>query len=165
MVIKEGISIALTSSSEPQRIRFGAPCPMSQTNPKYSEFENAQKRDRRGPAPITNLPVNALTDDVDPTQEIRNVISELQGSSRDARTKLQDVEMERDELAAKHEHAVDQIAEFRQQFVEITAVLRDRDAAVENADRLARQLRDVERKLEAVSRERNDSQRQRDDSV
>jgi CheY-like chemotaxis protein/uncharacterized coiled-coil DUF342 family protein len=138
---------------------------MSQTNPKYSEFEIAQKRDRRGPAPITNLPVNALTDDVDPTQEIRNLINELQSGSRDARAKLHDVEHERDELAAKLEHAVDQIAEFRQQFVEITAVLRDRDAAVENADRLSRQLRDVERKLEAVSRERSDSQRQRDESV
>jgi CheY-like chemotaxis protein/uncharacterized coiled-coil DUF342 family protein len=138
---------------------------MSQTNPKYSEFEIAQKRDRRGPAPITNLPVNALTDEVDPTQEIRNLINELQSGSRDARAKLHDVEHERDELAAKLEHASYQITEFRQQFVEITAVLRDRDAAMENAERLARQLRDLERKLEAVSRERHDSQRHRDDAV
>lgn len=138
---------------------------MSQTNPKYSEFEIASKRERRSPAPITNLPVNALTDEVDPTQEIRNLINELQTSAREARAHLQGVELERDDLAAKLETAGDQIAEFRQQFVEISKVLRERDAAIENADRLTHQCRGLERKVEDVSRERNDAQRQRDDAV
>jgi hypothetical protein len=55
---------------------------MSQPNPKYSDFEFASKRERRGPAPITNLPVNALTSETDPTQEIRNLINELQAAAR-----------------------------------------------------------------------------------
>ncbi len=143
---------------------------MSQPNPKYSDFEFASKRERRGPAPITNLPVNALTGDTDPTQEIRNLINELQAAARDAKSRATLVEQERDDLANQLEAAMTQLAdlrekerEFRQQFVEISSLLRERDAAVEAAERNGRRVQEAERKLELVSRERNDAQRQRDE--
>jgi CheY-like chemotaxis protein/uncharacterized coiled-coil DUF342 family protein len=147
-------------------------CPMSQPNPKYSEFEFASKRERRGPLPITNLPVNALTGDADPTQEIRNLINELQAASRDAKSRATVVEQERDDLSRQLETAMSQLAElrekereFRQQFVEISSLLRERDAAVEAAERGGRRLQETERKLEVIVRERNDIQRQRDEAL
>src|SRR6188768_206041 len=103
---------------------------MSQPNPKYSDFDFASKRERRGPAPITNLPVNALTGDIDPTQEIRNLINELQAAARDAKSRTGVAEQERDDLALQLEAAMTQLAdlrekerEFRQQFVEISSLL------------------------------------------
>jgi DNA repair exonuclease SbcCD ATPase subunit len=72
-------------------------CTMSQANPKYSEYEIAPERERQSPAPITNgLPVHVLTDEVDPTQEIRTLINELQTAARDSRLQLMGVEHQRD---------------------------------------------------------------------
>jgi len=145
---------------------------MSQPNPKYSDFDFASKRERRSPLPITNLPVNALTGDADPTQEIRNLINELQAAARDAKSRAGLVEQERDDLATQLEKALAQLAdfrekerEFRQQFVEISSLLKDRDTALESAERNSRRAQEAERKFENASRERNDAQRQRDDAV
>src|SRR6478735_12273271 len=127
---------------------------MSQPNPKYSDFEYASKRERRGPTPITNLPVNALTGDTDPTQEIRNLINELQAAARDAKSRAGLVEQERDDLATQLENAMAQLSElrekereFRQQFVEISSLLKDRDAALEAAERNSRRAQEAERKF------------------
>nr|ACO70864.1 response regulator receiver protein [uncultured Verrucomicrobiota bacterium] len=126
----------------------------------------------RGPTPITNLPVNALTGDTDPTQEIRNLINELQAAARDAKSRAGLVEQERDDLATQLENAMAQLSElrekereFRQQFVEISSLLKDRDAALEAAERNSRRAQEAERKFDAVSRERNDAQRQRDEAL
>ncbi len=125
---------------------------------------------RSGPSPITHLPVNALTDAIDPTQEIRTLIEQLQNSARDARAESRTLQDEKEELGTQLENALRQIdqlrsneREIRSQFVEITSLIRERDSAVQEVERLRRAAADTQRQCESAVRERNDTQRQRDD--
>lgn len=136
----------------------------------YSDF--LPKKERRSPLPITNLPVNAISQESDPTLEIRNLIEQLQQAARDSRSQLNAAEQERDGLARELTRAHQQIEalrenerELRSHFVEITSLIQERDAALEEADRRAKALAEAAKKNEALVRERNDAQRQRDDVV
>lgn len=136
----------------------------------YSEF--LPKKERRSPLPITNLPVNAISHDSDPTLEIRNLIEQLQQTARDSRGQLNAAEQERDGLARELTRAHQQIEalreterELRSHFVEITSLIQERDAAIQEADRRAKALAEAAKKNEAIVRERNDIQRQRDDAI
>ena len=120
--------------------------------------------------PITLLPVNALTDTIDPTLEIRTLIEQLQTSASEARKQSRMLQDDKDELSEQLERALrqnDQLRsnerEIRSQFVEITSVIRERDTAVQEVDRLRRASADTQRQCESAVRERNDIQRQRDD--
>lgn len=136
----------------------------------YSEF--LPKKERRSPLPITNLPVNAISHDSDPTLEIRNLIEQLQQTARDSRGQLNAAEQERDGLARELTRAHQQIEalreterELRSHFVEITSLIQERDAAIQEADRRAKALAEAAKKNEAIVRERNEIQRQRDDAI
>lgn len=136
----------------------------------YSEFR--PKKERRPSLPITNLPVNAISEETDPTLEIRTLIEQLQQTARDARGQVNAVERERDEVALELTRAHQQIEslraterELRSHFVEITSLIEERDAAQDEAERHEQALVDATKKNEAVVRERNDAQRQRDDAV
>lgn len=92
------------------------------------------KGGRSVPASITHLPINALTDAIDPTLEIRTLIEQLQLAARDARTESTMLQDEKDSLSSQLENALRQIdqlrsneREFRSQFVEITSVIRERE--------------------------------------
>ena len=142
--------------------------PQPLTNP--SDF--SPKSVRSIPAPITHLPVNALTDAIDPSHEIRTLIEQLQNTARDARLSALTLEDEKDELGVQLENALRQIdqlrsneREIRSQFVEITSVIRERDSAVQETDKLRRTVVETQRQCEVAVRERNDTQRQRDDLV
>jgi CheY-like chemotaxis protein len=137
---------------------------------EYSEF--LPKKERRSPLPITNLPVNAISHDSDPTLEIRTLIEQLQQTARDARGQLNAAEQERDGLARELTRAHQQIEalreterELRSHFVEITSLIQERDAAIQESDRRAKALAEATKKNETVVRERNDIQRQRDDAI
>ena len=121
-------------------------------------------------APITRLPVNALNDTIDPTLEIRTLIEQLQLAASDARTQARTLQEDKEELNTQLENALRQIdqlrsneRENRSQFVEVTSVIRERDGAVQEVDRLRRSVAETQRLCEAAIRERNDTQRQRDD--
>ena len=136
----------------------------------YSEF--LPKKERRSPLPITNLPVNALTEGNDPTLEIRTLIEQLQETARDARGQVRAVEQERDAISlqlTRAEHKIEALQEtereLRSHFIEITTLIEERDAAIEEADRRGLALAEAMRKNEAAVRERNDAQRQRDDAI
>ena len=125
---------------------------------------------RIAPAPITRLPVNALSDTIDPTLEIRTLIEQLQLAASDARTQARTLLEDKEELNTQLENALRQIdqlrsneRENRSQFVEVTSVIRERDGAVQEVDRLRRSVAETQRLCEAAIRERNDTQRQRDD--
>ncbi|HEX8312843.1 MAG TPA: response regulator [Chthoniobacteraceae bacterium] len=134
--------------------------------PQFSDFADfLPKPDRRAPLPITNLPVNALTDEVDPTREIRSLIDQLQQTAKDGKSQVRALEMERDQLHGQLGQAAVQIEQFRAQFVEISALLRERDEAVETAERASRAAIEAQRRLEDATRERNDAVRQRDEAT
>ena len=136
----------------------------------YTEF--LPKKERRSPLPITNLPVNALTEENDPTLEIRTLIEQLQETAREARGQVRAVEQDRDAVAlqlTRAEHKIESLQEtereLRSHFVEITTLIEERDAAIEETERRGLALSEAIRKNEAAVRERNDAQRQRDDAI
>jgi CheY-like chemotaxis protein len=136
----------------------------------YTEF--LPKTERRNPLPITNLPVNAISQDTDPTLEIRTLIEQLQQTARDSRTQARSFEQERDALAINLARAEQQIEalranerELRSHFVEVTTLIKERDTALDESERRGHALAEAMRKNEAAVRERGDAQRQRDDAV
>ena len=146
---------------------------MSHPQPKlsaYTEFHPTPEA--RTPLPITNLPVNALSGDADPTLEIRTLIEQLQQTARDARTQSRAKEQEKDTLGkelARAEQEIERLKEnerdLRSHFVEVTSLIKERDAAVEEGERRARALAEAAQKLESAARERGEAQRQRDEAA
>ncbi len=135
----------------------------------YSEF--LPKKDTRSPLPITNLPVNAISQEADPTLEIRTLIEQLQQTAREARNRARAVEEERDGLLGELARSSQQIEalrateyELRSHFVEVTTIIAERDAALVEAERRGHSLSEALKKHEATVRERNDAQRQRDEA-
>lgn len=141
--------------------------------PNFSEFsDHPPRRERRSPLPITNLPVNAISEPSDPTQEIRTLIEELQKTARDARSQARFAESERDELERQLEDALAKVEqlranerELRSHFTEVTTILHERDEAVRARDRMLRVEKESAEKISILSRERNDFARQRDDAI
>ena len=146
---------------------------MSHPQPKLSAYtEFHPKPEPRTPLPITTLPVNALSEDADPTLEIRTLIEQLQQTARDARTQSRATEQEKDALAhrlARAEQESEVLREnerdLRSHFVEVTSLIKERDAAVEESERRARALAEAAQKLETTARERAEAQRQRDEAA
>ena len=145
---------------------------MSQSHKLSDYTEFLPKKERRTPLSITNLPVNAISEDTDPTFEIRNLIEQLQQTARDARGQLNTMERERDDIARELARAQLQIEslhaterELRSHFVEVTSLIEERDRALDESERRGQALAEAMRKNESIARERNDAQRQRDDAV
>ena len=146
---------------------------MSHPQPKVSAYTEFQPtHGPRTPLPITTLPVNALSEDADPTLEIRTLIEQLQQTARDARTQSRAREQEKDALAHQLGRAEQEIEvlrenerDLRSHFVEVTSLIKERDAAVEESERRARALAEAAQKLESAARERGEAQRQRDEAA
>lgn len=136
---------------------------MSQPNPKFSDFDYTPVIQPRGPAPVTNLPVNALSGDMDPTRDLRNLIEQLQNSAREARNQVQITESERDQVVAQLEQLRRQNEDLRTHFVEITSIIRERDTALAEAERLGRAASEAQARIATVQRELSDAQRQREE--
>ena len=140
---------------------------------KISEFsEFLPKKDRRSLLPITNLPLGSISEDADPTLEIRTLIEQLQQSARDARSQTRMVEQEKDDLAnelARAQHQIDALRgnerELRTHFVEVTSLIRERDAALRESDRRGNALAEALQRNEETVHERNDAQRQREEAI
>ncbi|MGB8166565.1 MAG: response regulator [Chthoniobacteraceae bacterium] len=115
--------------------------------------------------------MNAITSESDPTLEIRTLIEQLQHAAREARTKTREAEQERDDLCSQLERALIQIdelrsneRELRSHFTEITTILRERDEAMNAAERHARTASRAQEELAAILRQRDETQRQRDEA-
>lgn len=152
--------------------RTAAPTRMSKPNQLSDYTEFLPKTERRSPLPITNLPVNAISEEIDPTLEIRTLIEQLQQTARDSRAQVRTLEQERDGMVTALARAEQQIEalqaterELRSHFVEVTSLIKERDAALDESERRGHALSEAMRKNETSMRERNDAQRQRDDAV
>jgi len=163
-----GIRYAFETTSDRVR-RAGKPMRPA----PYSDFPDDSPRPERRPPPlpITNLPVNAITSDPDPTLEIRTLIEQLQQTARDARTKLREAEQERNDVSSQLERSLVQIddlraneRELRSHFTEVSTILRERDNAVAAADRSAQAAARAQEELATIMRQRDEAQRQRDEA-
>ncbi len=144
---------------------------MSQPQPKLSAYtEFHPQHEARTPLPITTLPVNAISEEADPTLEIRTLIEQLQQTARDARAQARAAEQEKDALGQRLVRADEEIEalrenerDLRSHFVEVTSLIKERDAAVAENETRAREIEKAAQKIESASRERDAAQRQRDE--
>lgn len=120
---------------------------MPKPDPKYAEPDPPLKRESRGPSQVTNLPIDALSDRDDSPDEVSGARDKVEASASGAVV---------GGSAAKP-------GEERPPFVEVSELLRERDAALETADRVANALDQLERKLETLSRERDAAVGQREE--
>ena len=146
---------------------------MSHPQPKHTEYtEFVPQDERRTPLSIASLPEAAMSEESDPTLEIRSLIEQLQKTARDARAHARTAEQERDAMAHQFARAGQQIEvlretelDLRSHFVEVTSLIQERDAAVETGERRRRELAEAALKLEDAARERSEAQRQRDEAA
>jgi CheY-like chemotaxis protein/chromosome segregation ATPase len=137
---------------------------------EFSDF--LPKKDRRTPLPLTSLPHGGMSEDADPTLEIRTLIEQLQQSARDARSQARTAEQEKDEIAnelARAQHQIDALRanelELRSHFVEVNSLIRERDAALRENERRSGALAEATQRYEETVRERHEAQRQRDEAI
>jgi CheY-like chemotaxis protein/DNA repair exonuclease SbcCD ATPase subunit len=115
---------------------------------------------------------NPLASGADPTEDLRNLIEELQAAARSARAELRVVEVERDDLALQLEESlvrVDRLRanerELRSKFVEVTTLIRERDTAQADLKRITEATRGAEEQIASLTQSRNDALRQRDEAL
>ena len=146
---------------------------MSHPQATLSDYhEYLPQHEARTPLPITTLPMTGLTEEADPTQEIRTLIGQLQQTAREARAQTRATEQEKIQLSNQLGRAEEEIEVLRENeralrshFVEVTSIIKERDAAVEEAERRAQALAEAAQKIEGAARERNEAQRQRDEAA
>lgn len=110
-------------------------------------------------------PESGLTDEIDPTREIRTLIDQLQSTSRDARGQIRAVEKERDDLATQVAEARHQQQQLAARLSEVDKLARERDSAIRDAERQAKAAAESHAQLATLTRERAEFQRQRDDTL
>jgi uncharacterized coiled-coil DUF342 family protein len=140
---------------------------MSQPNHKY-DYNYASAREVRGTPPISSVPGPGLSGEADPTQEIRQLINQLQASARESRERVAAVERERDLFRDQLDEARAQLLEIksrdeesRARFVEVTAVIRERDELLESLDQHQKSIAELQRRMDATQRQEMEVQRQR----
>jgi len=142
---------------------------MSQSNHQF-DYEYVPKRETRGVPPISSLPspASGLGGSVDPTEEIRHLINQLQASASEARDRVAFVERERDQLRNQLQEArvelhevVSREEESRARFVEVTSVIRERDELLASLDQHHRSIAELQRRLDGMQKHEIELQRQR----
>ena len=126
----------------------------------------AAARMTRDPAAGAALPAG------DATEEIRQMIDDLQQTAREMRGELREVEVERDRLSMRLGEALAQTEtlrkserELRSKFVEVTSLIKERDEALAEARRAGQAARESIQQAEGFAKHRHEFQRQRDDSA
>jgi CheY-like chemotaxis protein len=142
---------------------------------KIAEFEAPGSSKLDGPSAFRSSGIRSpgsLAPGADPTEDLRNLIEELQAAARSARAELRVVEVERDDLALQLEESlvrVDRLRanerELRSKFVEVTTLIRERDAANAEVKRVTDATRGAEEHVAALTQSRNDALRQRDEAL
>jgi len=140
---------------------------------KIAEFEAPTPAFRAsGLRPAAAPPSDPLAQGGDPTEDLRHLIEELQAATRQARAELRVVEVERDDLALQLEESlvrVDRLRvnerDLRSKFVEVTNLIRERDAAQAELKRLTEARGTAESQLATLTQSRADALRQRDEAL
>jgi CheY-like chemotaxis protein len=153
----------------------GIPAPSflsSMSLPQPASGAEFPVRSEGHPPPIVNLPVNALTDEADPTMEIRNLIDQLHRTNRDTRAQLDSAVREKETVAFQLATALADLqtartreAELRSRFVEITSVIKERDTAVAANERYMRSITDLQRQVDTMKREQDENTRHRNEAT
>ena len=100
---------------------------MAQASQKITEFPGTSN----SLEPIASLPADLLTQEKDPTREIRNLIEELQATARDARRRQRHAEEEHEKLRGKMLDLEEQLDSGAHNSTQMKALIRERDMLLE----------------------------------
>ena len=147
---------------------------MAQATNKITEFPGIADPAK----PIAALPAGFLTQDRDPTREIRNLIDELQSTAGESRRRQQLAEEERDQLRGKLLALQQKLDSAPQQAAQIKTLTRERDTLIEQQSLHGRAITELKQRLklaedalrtagserDAAARDRKHAQRLLDES-
>ena len=147
---------------------------MAQATNKITEFPGIADAAK----PIAALPAGFLTQDRDPTREIRNLIDELQSTAGESRRRQQLAEEERDQLRGKLLALQQKLDSAPQQAAQIKTLTRERDTLIEQQSLHGRAITELKQRLklaedalrtagserDAAARDRKHAQRLLDES-
>lgn len=136
---------------------------MAQLSAKISSFPVTDDEPRPVVAAVASG--NMLSEDKDPTRELRNLIEQLQDAARDARARQRMAEEERDHAMDELTRSQNDIAAARELGKKIKALQRERDLLVEQQQKYGAIVSELKQKLEAADRQRLDALRQRDEKT
>lgn len=106
---------------------------------------------------------DVLTADVDPTRDIRNLIEQLQDSSKDARSRQAMAEDERDQLSQQLERIQAELEASAQMAKNIDAIIAERDELIAQGASYGEKITAMQHKLDVAEKDRGDISKQRDE--
>jgi CheY-like chemotaxis protein len=134
---------------------------MPQASNKITEFPSVSD----DLDPVAALPANLLTQDRDPTREIRNLIEALQTAARDARRRQRQAEEERDQLRGKVLDLQEQVDCGAQSAAQLKALARERDMLLEQQSQYGPVISDLKLRLSSAESDVRDAVLERDSAL
>jgi CheY-like chemotaxis protein len=131
---------------------------MAQASHKITEFPGISD----ALEPIAALPADFLTQDRDPTREIRNLIDELQNTAREARRRQRQAEEEREQMRGKLLDMQEQIDSGEHHNSQIKGLVRERDMLLSQQSQYGPVISDLKQRLKATEGEIHEALSERD---
>ncbi len=131
---------------------------MAQASHKITEFPGT------GDAlePIASLPPNLLTQDQDPTREIRNLIEELQNTAREARRRQRQAEEEREKLRDRLLDLQEKTDSGANKDAQTKALTRERDMLLSQQSQYGPVIADLKQRLKSTESDIREAITERD---
>lgn len=136
---------------------------MAQPSAEISSFPVSDENPRSTAVVVTSG--NLLSEDRDPTRELRNLIEQLQDAARDARARQRMAEEERDHAMDELTRSQTDISAARDIEKKIKTLQRERDTLAEQHEKYSSIVAELKQKLEGADRQRLDALRQRDEKT
>jgi CheY-like chemotaxis protein/uncharacterized coiled-coil DUF342 family protein len=112
--------------------------------------------------PLASLPAGYLTQDRDPTREIRNLIEALQGAARESRRRQRQAEEEREQLRSQVLELEEKLETTPQNNGQMKALIRERDMLLEQQSQYGPTISDLKQRLKRTESELREANDERD---
>ena len=112
--------------------------------------------------PIASLPADLLTQDQDPTREIRNLIEELQNTAREARRRQRQAEEEREQLRGEVLDLQEQLDSGTHHSAQAKALIRERDMLLAQQSQYGPVISDLKQRLKSAENDAREATAERD---
>jgi CheY-like chemotaxis protein len=133
---------------------------MAHASTKITDFP----RDIEGSTPVEPIRPGLLTEDRDPTREIRNLIERLQETAREARRRQRAAELECESLRLKLEEIDDRAKSPPVSEAKIKALIKERDMLLEQQSQYGPLISELKQKVRSFEAERAEAIRAREDA-
>ena len=131
---------------------------MAQASNKITEFPGTSN----ALEPIASLPADLVTQELDPTREIRNLIEELQATARDARRRQRQAEEEYEKLRGKLLDLQEQLDSGAHSGAQLKALVRERDMLLEQQSQYGPVISDLKQRLKGLENDAREAAMERD---